>query len=77
MTRPGIHRELVAPAKVAIFVGTILCLVNQTFTSGSALHIALNYLVPFIVSTYSRLSLQRTLAEQSEARKGRTHDASP
>ncbi len=55
-------RELGDPAKVALFVGTTLCLINHTFTSGSPSRIALNYVVPFLVSSYSRFSLQRKLA---------------
>jgi hypothetical protein len=57
-------RQLVDPAKIALVVGTVLCLVNGTYTSGVPSKIALNYLVPFIVSSYSRMSLIRKLARQ-------------
>ncbi len=50
--------------KVALVVGTILSLINQTpailhlsFTGEDLVRIAMNYLVPFSVSTYSRMAL--------------------
>lgn len=54
--------ELVPPLKVALVVGTVLCLINGTYRDGSLARVALNYLVPFVVATYSRLSLLRSLA---------------
>ncbi len=54
--------------KVALVVGTILTLINQTsmvihldFNTEAVVRTVLNYLVPFSVSTYSRLALLREL----------------
>lgn len=52
-------QNLVPPAKVSLVVGTILCLINRTYSTGSPLQIGLNYLVPFLVSSYSRFALLR------------------
>lgn len=60
-------RELVAPVKIALVVGTTLCFVNGTFASGSVSRIALNYLVPFLVSSYSRITLLRKLERERGA----------
>ena len=52
--------------KVALVVGTILTLINQTsavihldFNTEAVARTVLNYLVPFSVSTYSRMALVR------------------
>ena len=52
--------------KVALVVGTILTLINQTsavihldFNTEAVARTVLNYLVPFSVSTYSRMALLR------------------
>lgn len=52
--------------KVALVVGTILTLINQTsaiihldFNTEVVARTVLNYLVPFSVSTYSRMALLR------------------
>ncbi len=52
--------------KVALMVGTILSLINQTdailhisFTGEDLVRVAMNYLVPFSVSAYSRMALIR------------------
>ena len=52
--------------KVALVVGTILSLINQTnailhlsFTGEVLVRVAMNYLVPFSVSTYSRMAIIR------------------
>jgi hypothetical protein len=53
-------------------VGTILCLINGTYTGGEPWRIALNYLVPFSVATYSRMALaaeQRRLQSQMQVAK--------
>lgn len=54
--------------KVALVVGTILTLINQTsmvihldFNTEAVVRTVFNYLVPFAVSTYSRLALLREL----------------
>lgn len=54
--------------KVALVVGTILTLINQTsmvihldFNTEAVVRTVFNYLVPFSVSTYSRLALLREL----------------
>jgi len=39
----------------------VLCLINGTYTAGQPSRIALNYLVPFLVSAYSRYAFQREL----------------
>ncbi len=56
--------------KIALVVGTILSLVNQTpailhldFSGEVLVRIGLNYLVPFTVATYSRYSLLRDLEQ--------------
>lgn len=57
--------------KVALMVGTILSLINQTdailhisFTGEDLVRVAMNYLVPFSVATYSRMAL---ITEQNSA----------
>ena len=55
-------RQVWEPAKVAAVVGTALCLVNDTYADGNARRIALNYVVPFLVSMYSRASLLRNVS---------------
>ena len=52
--------------KVALVVGTILSLINQTnailhlnFTGEVLVRVVMNYLVPFSVSTYSRMAIIR------------------
>lgn len=53
--RPGLLRN---SARIALFVGTVLNLINQgeNFLGNSPvswLHVILNYAVPFCVATYS------------------------
>lgn len=55
-------KDLAKPARVALVVGTALCLINGSFGSEDHLRIALNFLVPFLVSAYSRFSLRRETA---------------
>lgn len=62
-------RALAAPAKTSLVVGTVLSLVNHTFTDGSPARIAMNYLVPFLVSSYSRYSLLRELESAGVPRR--------
>lgn len=61
---------LARSSKVALFVGTILAIINQgdlilagEFSRTMLLKIILSYLVPFSVSTYA--SVQATLKPQS------------
>ncbi len=67
------RREIVLPAlKLAFVVGTVLNLINQGNTLASGLpvswpHLALNYLVPFCVSTYSAATNQLRIAERRDA----------
>ena len=69
-----IFKIIHSPAlRVALVVGTILTLINQTsavihldFNTEAVVRTVLNYLVPFSVSTYSRLALLR------EQRTGRS-----
>lgn len=58
--------HLLPPLKVSLLVGTVLCLINQSFANGDAGRVALNYLVPFLVSGYSRLAFARELKRLSE-----------
>ena len=60
--RPVFRRAV----RVALVVGTVLFLVNQAdvvarggLTAGVGIKIALTYLVPFSVSTYSALAVNR------------------
>ncbi len=62
----GAARGLLPALKVAVVVGTTLCLVNHTFTSGPWYRVGLNYLVPFAVSTWSRVSLLRAIEREKE-----------
>lgn len=62
MYRPVTRRAL----RVALVVGTILFIINQAdvvlrgdLTTTVALKIALTYLVPYSVSTYSALQINR------------------
>lgn len=65
-------RDLAAPARTALVVGTVLCIVNETFSQGSPARIAMNYVVPFLVASYSRLSLLRGIrAREAKSRCGR------
>ncbi|MBI4757162.1 MAG: hypothetical protein HY778_17455 [Betaproteobacteria bacterium] len=65
-------KELVKPAQVAIVVGTTLCLINGSFGSEDYTRIALNFLVPFLVSAYSRYSFRREIDRvPSRHRSGR------
>lgn len=57
----SLWRQLAPPARVSLVVGTVLCLINGTYTAGKPSKIALNYLVPFLVSAYSRYAFQREL----------------
>ena len=52
--------------KIAAVVGTILCLINhapamvsQQFSGGNVVQMALTYLVPYCVSTYSSVKMIR------------------
>ncbi|MBI2393207.1 MAG: hypothetical protein HYV09_26720 [Deltaproteobacteria bacterium] len=56
--------ELIPAAKTALVVGTVLCLVNGTFGQRDYLRVALNYLVPLSVASYSRFALLRSLARR-------------
>lgn len=56
--------ELIPAAKTALVVGTVLCLVNGTFGQRDYLRLALNYLVPLSVASYSRFALLRSLARR-------------
>ena len=54
------------PVKVALVVGTLLSLVNQSeaisnlaFDTDIAVRILANYLIPYSVSTYSRMALMK------------------
>lgn len=49
-------RHILKPLKVSMVVGTVLCLINDAYFIGEPLKIGLNYLTPFCVSLYSRLS---------------------
>lgn len=60
-------KGLAKPAKVAAIVGTALCLVNGTFASEDLFKAVLNYVVPFLVSAYSRFSFQRELSRAGTA----------
>jgi hypothetical protein len=53
--------HLRGPLKVSLVVGTVLCLINGSYLSGNVGRIALNYLVPFLVSGYSRLAFASEL----------------
>ncbi len=66
--------------KVSLVVGTILSLVNQgdailnnTLSLQDALRIFFNFLIPLLVSTYSRLALlkeMKNLQKQIDSKKG-------
>jgi hypothetical protein len=63
------------PLKVSLVVGTVLCLINGTYTGGEFWRLALNYLVPFSVASYSGLAFaaeQRRL--QSQAKTGKDYE---
>lgn len=64
------QRSIIPAAKTALFVGTILCVVNDSFGAPEPHRIALNYLVPFLVASYSRWSMQRTLARADGSPSG-------
>lgn len=56
--------RLIDSIKVALFVGTILCIINQydvllsgTTTMKDWVKIGLNFIVPFSVATYSKFQL--------------------
>lgn len=68
---------LAKPAKVALVVGTALCLINGTFASGDVFRTALNYLVPLLVSAYSRLALQRELRRAGTGLDGDKTNSAP
>ncbi|MBI3811743.1 MAG: hypothetical protein HY283_06020 [Nitrospirae bacterium] len=53
--KANIH-HLAKPIKTSLVVGTILCLINRSFTVWNWIGISLNYLVPFLVALYSRLA---------------------
>jgi hypothetical protein len=53
--KANIH-HLAKPIKTALVVGTVLCLINKSFTAGNWVGISLNYLVPFLVALYSRVA---------------------
>ncbi|MCH8837397.1 MAG: nitrate/nitrite transporter NrtS [Candidatus Marinimicrobia bacterium] len=71
----GIFKIAHGPAlRVALVVGTILTLINQTsavihldFNTEAVVRTVLNYLVPFSVSTYSRLALLREQQSEKQA----------
>lgn len=49
-------RHLSKPIKTSLVVGTILCLINKSFTASNLFGISMNYLVPFLVALYSRVA---------------------
>lgn len=53
--KENIH-HLSAPIKTALVVGTILCLINKSYAANNLVGISMNYLVPFLVALYSRVS---------------------
>ncbi len=61
------------PLLTALVVGSILSLINQgshifslSFTKTDLFRIFCNYLVPFLVAAYSRVSLLKELEKQNE-----------
>lgn len=57
--------------KIAVIVGTILCLINHApamvsdkFGAGNLLQMMLTYLVPYCVSTYSSVKMIRKYADR-------------
>jgi len=48
--------HLSKPIKTSLVVGTVLCLINKSYTAGNWIGISLNYLVPFLVALYSRVA---------------------
>jgi hypothetical protein len=65
--RPGIVKTAI---KVALIVGTILAVINHgdsivegTMESGDWLRVALTYLVPYSVSTYSAVKVLQRAAD--------------
>jgi len=59
------RRIVVNAIKIALFVGTVLNVINQgsTFLAGSGIswtHVLLNYLVPYSVASYSAAKNQMT-----------------
>ena len=68
--RPAVKQSLKAAGKVSLVVGTTLSLINQTkaivsftFAPQDVMRIGLNYLVPFLVASYSRWALMRETAK--------------
>jgi len=64
MLRENLKSTCMGAVKVSVVVGTTLSLINQTqqifsltFTAESVIRIFLNYLVPFLVASYSRYAL--------------------
>lgn len=53
----SILRHLGPPLVVALVVGTLLCWVNGSFANSEKGSIVLNYLIPFVVATWSRFTL--------------------
>ncbi|MEM9324410.1 MAG: nitrate/nitrite transporter NrtS [Bacteroidota bacterium] len=58
--------NLIGTIKIAIVVGSILCLINQShllldasMTPSDYVRLFLNYMVPFSVATYSKMQLFR------------------
>ncbi len=65
--------------KVALVVGTLLSLVNQTgaifklaFDTGIVVRILANYLIPFSVSTYSRMAImnEQVMLAENDTKEG-------
>jgi len=57
---------VVDSAKISLVVGTILCVINQwesiaafSFDLGTLIRMALNYIVPFSVASYSKFQVDR------------------
>lgn len=70
MRRRSVVAECAASAKTALVVGTLLCVINGSFSGAEVHRVALNYLVPFLVATYSRWSLQRALLRSDPREAG-------
>lgn len=59
VTPRAVWAELAPPLRVALVVGTALCIVNGTYSAGPWYRVALNYAVPFLVSSWSRFTARR------------------
>jgi len=59
-----LSRHLRKIVLTGIVVGTLICLINDSFREGGLIEIGLNYLLPIAVSSWARFSLIRELANQ-------------